>query len=181
MLRGLFSSVLALAILILASGRAAAQSADPCQFDTVCRFLEQNVGLKPPLTLAGLRRFAKVESETASPVANPHVAGQIDSVRELRYAGLTLQVYVPATGPVLLQRIDLASSRYPLPLKLVFGKSTFDDVQYAIGLPKKVEHLPDGTSRWRYVNVEGTESFTFVFDPEPSMKIRSVQWLFAVD
>ena len=174
-------SFIALPIVLLASGQAAAQSADPCQFDAVCRFLEQNIGLKPPLTLAALRQFAKVESETASPVANRHVAGQIDSIRQLKYAGLTLQVYAPATGAVLLQRIDLTSDRYPLPLKLVFGKSTFDDVQFALGLPKTIDHFADGTSRWNYVNVESTESFTFVFDPEPSMKIRSVQWLFAVD
>ena len=175
------SLLFVLATAVVSARQAAAQSADPCQFDTVCRFLEQNIGLKPPLTLAGLRRFAKVERETTSPVPNAHIAGQTDSIHELRYAGLTLQVYVPATGPVLLQRIDLTSSQYPLPLKLLFGKSTLDDVQYAIGIPKSVEHLPDGTSRWRYENVEGTESFTFVFDPEPSMKIRSVQWLFAVD
>ena len=159
-----------------------AQPPDPCQFDTVCRFLEQNIGVtKSPVTLARLRALAKVEDEHVTPVKNVHDPGKTDEIHDLRYAGMTIRAYASAAGPVLIQHIVITSGPHTLPLKLAFGRSTLEDVQFAIGVPKNVDHLPGGTSRWQYVNIEGTASVVFEFEPEPSLRIKRVEWNFEVD
>ncbi|MFI5310872.1 MAG: hypothetical protein ACHQQ3_06535 [Gemmatimonadales bacterium] len=175
------AALLAATFVIAPPAGLFAQRGDPCRFDQVCGFLARNIGLTPPLTLAKLRRFAKLEGDSATPVANAHVAGQVDRVHELRYPGLTVRAYVPATGPVLLQRIEVTSARYALPNKLTLGKSTFDDVQFALGLAKDIQHIGDGSSRWRYDNAEGTASVIFEFEAEPSRRIRRVEWRYKVD
>jgi hypothetical protein len=158
------------------------QPRDGCQFDAVCRFLEQNIGItKAPVTLVRLRTLAKVEDERVSPVKNVHDPGKSDEIHDLRYAGMTIRAYASAAGPVLIQHIVITSGPRMLPLKLAFGRSTLEDVHVAIGVPKDVEHLPGGSSRWRYVNVEGTASFLLEFEPEPSLRIKRVEWHFEVD
>jgi hypothetical protein len=170
------------ALVTAASGAPlSGQGGDPCQFDAVCRMLTQNIGIKEPVTIAQLRRFAKLDGDTRSAVKNLHVAGQTDTVHELHYAGLVIRAYAPSTGPALMLEIIVTSAKYPLPLKLAFGKSTFEDVQHALGSAKDIQHLPDGSSKWRYENVEQTASITFDFEPEPSMKIKRVQWKFSID
>jgi hypothetical protein len=164
------------------AAHAAPQPGDPCQFDTVCRFLDQNIGItKTPVTLARLRSVAHVEDEQVTPVKNLHDGAKTDAIHDFRYAGMTVRAYVSAAGQVLVQRIAITGGQHALPLKLAFGESTFDDVEHAIGLPKDVEHLPGGASRWRYVNTEGTASCVFEFEPEPSMRITRVEWNFEVD
>jgi hypothetical protein len=173
---------LAAGLLTVFASNAATQRADPCQFDTVCRFLEQNIGITSTrVTLARLRSFAKVENEQVTPVKNLHDGGKTDAIHDFRYTGMTVRAYASTAGPVLVQQIVITGGQHALPLKLAFGTSTFEDVEYAIGIPKDVEHLPGGTSRWRYVNTEGTASFVFEFEPEPSMRITRVEWNFEVD
>ena len=174
-------SVGALVALIPANHMAAQRTADACAHDAVCRFVDQNIGIKAPATLAGLRTFAKLHDETSAAVKNAHVAAQMDTVHELHFPGLMIQAYVPQGGAPLLQQILVASARYRLPLGLKFGTSTIEDVQRALGAPKEVEHLPNGSARWRYENVEGTATIVFEFAPEPAMKIRLVEWLFELD
>jgi hypothetical protein len=162
------------------ASRLSAQRADPCLKDPLCQFVAQNIGIKSATNLLWLRKFARLDGETASPVQNVHLTAQVDSVHELRFPGLMIQAYVPRDGAPLLQQILVTSSRYRLPLGLKVATATLGDVQRALGAPKEVERLANGSSRWRYENVEGTATVVFEFAPQ-SMKLQWVEWLFEVD
>jgi hypothetical protein len=134
----------------------------PCAKDCeVQKFLDQNIGiaLDRPVTLAGLRKFAPVVSETTTKAG---AAGLSDTVYEFRYAGLLVRAELTAEGTVLVQTIDLTGGAYHMPFNIKLGKiDGAHDIDYVLGPPAETRRPAGKPMRWIYRNLEGTEALTF--------------------
>src|SRR5258708_8208135 len=78
--------------------------------DAIARFIDENVGLTSrPLSLDELRRRVQAQRERAREVPSVHVPGQIDKVVELGGKGIEVEIYGPASVPLLRQRFRMTA------------------------------------------------------------------------
>lgn len=138
------------------------QDPNPCAKDCeVQRFIDQNIGvaMNRPVTLAELRKFARVESETTTKAG---ATGLSDTVHEFHYAGLVVRVEVTAENTVLVQTIDLTGGAYRMPFNIKLGKiEGGHDIDYVLGPPAQTRRPAGKPKQWIYHNLEGTEIVTF--------------------
>jgi hypothetical protein len=176
--------VFALAVLLaLMSSAWAPQlqaSATGSPEDAIRNFIEQNIGLTSrPFTLAQLRLRLHATTKSTRQVQNPNVPGQTDRIVVLDDGkGVEVEAYVPASGPLLIQRITVTSADRTLPAKLQIGHSSLDDVYKSLGAGAEDGKGPGGVSAKRYSNVEQTASALFWFDHE---RLAGVEWTFNGD
>jgi hypothetical protein len=153
------------AFALLARGAAPAMIADPNPCSRACeiqRFLDQNVGIRldRPVTLAQLRAFAPVVSETTSKYG---ASGLADTIHEFKYkGGLTVKVQLTAENTVLVEQIDLTGGPYKMPFNISLGKIEGPrDIDAVFGPPSETRQDPGKPTKWIYHNLEGTASVTF--------------------
>jgi hypothetical protein len=142
------------------------------------RLIEENVGLTShPVTLEELRRMVEPRSERGSEVRNRHVPGQIDKVIALAGKGIEVDVYAPAAGPILVQRIRVTATDRKLPLGLRIGRTTLDDIYKAIGAGDAKG--PAGEFARRYFNLESTANALLWVGRDE--RLAGVEWRFDGD
>ena len=140
-------------------------------------FIERNVGLTShAITLDELRRQVRPQRETSREVRNLHVPGQIDRVTMLAGDGIEVEAYVPASGPVLVQRIKVTAAGRGLPRGLRIGRSALDDMYGALGEDAEDAKGPGGEFARRYFNFERTASALLWFGRDE--RLAGVEWRF---
>jgi hypothetical protein len=148
--------------------------------EDAARFIEQNIGLTSrPVTLDQLRRRVRPKSESSRDVRNAHIPGQIDKMTVLAGDGIEVEAYVPATGPVLVQRIKVTATDSKLPLGLWIGRSALDDMYGALGENAENAKGPGGEFARRYLNPERTASALLWFGHDE--RLAGVEWRFGGD
>jgi hypothetical protein len=148
--------------------------------EDAARFIEQNIGLTTrPFTLEQLRANIQSRNESSRAVPNAHVRGQTDRIFVLSANGLEVEAYVPARGPILIQRITVTAAQRKLPAGLQIGRSSLDDMYQALGGSAENEKGPGGAFAWRYFNLEQTASALLWFDR--GELLAGVEWRFDVD
>jgi hypothetical protein len=157
----------------------AGANGDPTE--AVGNFIDQNIGLTSrPFTLAQLRLHLHATTKSSRKVENIHVAGQMDRIVVLNDGkGTEVEAYVPATGPVLIQRITVTSAERKLPAGLAIGRTSPDDMYKALGADAQNEKGPGGAFARRYHNVEQTFSALLWFDQHE--RLAGVEWSFPAD
>ena len=147
--------------------------------DVADRLIEENVGLTShPVTLEELRRMVEPRSERGREVRNRHVPGQIDKVIVLAGKGIEVEVYAPAAGPILVQRIRVTATDRKLPLGLRIGRTTLDDIYKAIGAGEDAKG-PAGEFARRYFNLESTANALLWVGRDE--RLAGVEWRFDGD
>jgi hypothetical protein len=165
--------------LVLPPGASAAPIQDPRPCDRPCevqRFLDQNVGipLDRPVTLAQLRKFAKVLSENTTKVG---AHGLSDIVHVFRYTGLEVRAEVTAENTVLVQTIDLTGGAYRMAFNVKLGPIEGPhDIDFVLGPPTETQRPAGKPMKWIYQNLEGTA--TVAFDRTDNA-IVAVHWDFS--
>ena len=143
-------------------------------------FVADNIGLTSrALTLGELRARIHATAERAREVPNAHVAGQVDRVVVLAGAGIEVEAYTPASGPVLVQRITVTGGRTRLPAGLVIGRTRIDAVYAAIGEDAETTTGPGGAFARRFLTPERTASALLWFDARE--RLAGVEWRFEGD
>jgi len=165
---------LAIASLIVSqAGAAPYADPHPCAKDCeVQKFLDQNIGiaLDRPVTLAELRKFAPVLSETTTKVG---ATGLSDTVHEFRYADLLVRAEVTAENSVLVQTIDLTGGAYRMPFNIKLGKiDSTHDIDYVLGPPAETRRPAGKPMQWIYRNLEGTAIVTFERTDDTLLAVR---------
>jgi len=167
---------LAAALGVPSAALAGAQG-NPADAQTL---IERNIGLtSAPLTLAQLRSRIGATSEKAREVKNVQVPGQVDRVVVLAGAGVEVEAYAPASGPVLVQRITVTGGKKKLPAGLVIGKSRLDDVYAAIGEDAETTTGPGGAFARKFYTLERNASALLWFDAKE--RLAGVEWRFEGD
>ena len=163
----------------VATGVAAApyQDTHPCKAQCeVQKFIDQNVGIAidRPVTLAELRKFARVLSENTTKAG---AAGLSDTIHEFRYTGLVVRVEVTAENTVLVQTIELTGGAFRLPFNIKLGKiDARHDIDTVLGAPAETRRAAaNKPMHWIYHNPEGTQILTFVRTDDT---LLAVQWDF---
>jgi len=148
--------------------------------DAIQRFIEQNIGLTSrPFTLAQLQLRLHAKTKSSRQVQNLHVPGQTDRIVVLNDGkGVEVEAYVPATGPVLIERITLTAADRKLPVGLQIGHSSLDDMYSVLGAGEENDKGPGGAFARRYYNLEHTFSALLWFDHE---RLAGVEWSFPAD
>ena len=143
-------------------------------------FIEGNIGLTSrAVTLDELRRRVRPRTESGREVRNAHVPGQIDTIMVLAGDGIEVEAYVPASGPVLVQRIKVTAAESELQLGLRIGRSALDDMYGAIGQDAENARGPGGEFARRYFNPERTASALLWFGRDE--RLAGVEWRFDGD
>jgi hypothetical protein len=144
-------------------------------------FIDQNIGLTSrPFTLAQLRLRLHAQTKSSRKVENIHVPGQMDRIVVLTDGkGTEVEAYVPATGPVLVQRITVTAADRKLPAGLAIGHSSPDDMYKALGADAENTKGPGGAFARRYHNLEQTFFALLWFDQ--SERLAGVEWTFPAD
>lgn len=149
--------------------------------EAVQHFIEQNIGLTSrPFTLAQLRLRLHAKTKSSRKVENIHVPGQMDRIVVLNDGkGTEVEAYVPATGPVLIERITVTAAERKLPAGLKIGQSSPDDMYKALGADATNEKGPGRSFARRYHNLEQTFTALLWFDHNE--KLEGVEWSFPAD
>ncbi|WP_420454537.1 hypothetical protein [Rubrivirga sp.] len=124
----------ALACLVILVGCGDPPPADAPPTEAAVRFDAPARDVRPGVRLdrilaASSDAAALVESlrpprgQRAEPVANRHVAGQVDTVRTWAYDGLALEIYDVTGGPALVQRLTVTSGAYGTADGLAVGET----------------------------------------------------------
>jgi len=152
------------AVFAGASYSSAAPISDPRPCSRTCeiqRFLDQNVGIRldKPVTLADLRKFAKVVSENTTKVGTH---GLSDTMYIFRYAGLEVRAEVTAENAVLIQNIDLTGGSYRMAFNIKLGAIEGPhDIDFVLGPPTETRRPAGKPVRLVYQNLEGTAMVVF--------------------
>ncbi len=85
---------------------------------------------------------------------------------------------MPATGPVLIERITVTDADRKLPSGLQIGHSSLDDMYSVLGAGEENDKGPGGAFARRYYNLEHTFSALLWFDHE---RLAGVEWSFPAD
>jgi hypothetical protein len=154
----------AAAALLWTSYSSAAPIGDPRPCNRHCeiqRFLDQNVGIRldKPVTLADLRKFAKVVSENTTKVGTH---GLSDTIYVFRYPGLEVWAEVTAENSVLIRNIDLTGGSYRMAFNIKLGPiEDGRDIDTVLGPPTETRRPAGKPVRWVYQNLEGTAMVVF--------------------
>jgi len=92
--------------------------------------------------------------------------------------GIEVEVYVSASGPLMVQRIRVTAAERKLPLGLRIGRSRLDDIYKLLGAGDDAKG-PDGEFARRLVNLEGTASAMFWVGHDE--RLAGVEWRFGAD
>ncbi len=175
------------AALVIPVGRPAGRvpaSCEDAEGRARCLFIERNIGLSEGhLTLERIRKLGRLAKEDTRSGGLAPGGGTI-TIRSLTFEGLAVEVAVTPAGPVLLRQVALSRpgarlGEQLLPRVVVIGRSTIDDVEYALGLPKSTNHT-GGVDRAVYPNLEETAQVEFEFEPDGG-PLRRVTWSYQVD
>src|SRR5258707_158100 len=143
------------------------------------RFIEENIGLTSrPLKLDELRRLVGPREERSREVRNLHVPGQVDRVIVLSGMGIEVEIYAPASGAILVQRITVTAADRKLPLGLRIGRTALGDIYKALGAGEDAKG-PEGAFARRFVSLEGTTSAVLWFGRDE--RLVGVEWRFGGD
>jgi hypothetical protein len=177
----LAAALLALCQLVPPS-QARAREQQHAKPETAAKFIEQNIGLTAqPLTLVELRARIRANKESSRPIPNRNVPGQMDHMVVLNDGrGVEVEAYVPASGPVLIDRITVTTPNRELPAGLRIGHSSPDDLYDTLGTnAEQTEKGPGGAFAKRYYNLERTTSALLWFDHNE--RLAGVEWTFGGD
>lgn len=174
---GGFAIVAAMCVATAQPGLCAGGRGSPADAE---RFIERNLDLTDtPLTLEQLRKRIGAATESSRAVANLHVPGQTDHIVTLKAKDLEVEVYAPATGAVLVQRITLTDSNRKLAHDLQIGRSSLDDVYDALGEQAESAQGPRNELARRYETLARNASVTLWFDARE--RLAGVEWRFVID
>lgn len=182
-MRGLGKFLLSAALLQLISpSQAHTREQQHAKPGAAAKFIERNVGLTAqPLTLVQLRARLRAKKESSHTTPNRNVPGQTDRIVVLNDGkGVEVEAYMPASGPVLIERITVTTPGRELSAGLRIGHSSLDDLYDALGTnAEENEKGPGGAFAKRYYNLERTASALLWFDRNE--RLAGVEWSFGGD
>ncbi len=108
----------------------------------------------------------------AEPVANRHVAGQIDTVTTWVYDGLVLELYEVADGRALVQRLAVTSGSYGTRDGLSVGESRAD-LESVLGPPQSPGRV---ATYLRGDPLATTIRVTYDPDPDGAERASEIEW-----
>ena len=123
-------------------------------------------------------RLREPRSRDAQPIGNRHVAGGVDTVRTWRYDGLTLELYEPREGEVLLRRLDVTSDTYGTADGLAVGQ-TRADLESVLGVAAATNG--DVVSYRTGLELPTTVAVTYEAGEDGVQRASEIEWRPPVD